>query len=259
MPAQNIMNKNSANMVEIFSSIQGEGLLIGLRQVFLRFHGCSMDCFYCDTRVTSNNTIPDFCQTEISPGKQEFIMIKNPVHTTFLEELLTNWVSMLPNAHHSISITGGEPLLHAELLKQSLPRLRKILPIYLETNGIHFRELLNCIEFLDYISMDFKLPSTTKSRDYWEEHRIFLEIAAQKDVYVKIVVSEETTLQEIRKTCEILNSVNKNIPLILQPLTRLDRNQSVSYRTLFDLQEEASSLMNEVRIIPQTHKFMQFL
>jgi len=253
------MNKYTANMVEIFSSIQGEGKLVGVRQVFLRFHGCTLDCSYCDSRVTRSVSIPEFCQIETTPGRQDFELIPNPVSFDHITNLLTAWVSMRPNAHHSISITGGEPLLHVEALHEFLPKLRKILPIYLETNGINFHELSQCIDFIDYISMDIKLPSTTKSRDFWEEHRDFLKIAAGKDVYVKIVISEETPLSEIRKACEVIVSVNRNIPLIMQPLTTADVSQTISSKLLFELQEEASKFVDEVRIIPQTHKYLHLL
>lgn len=246
-------------MVEIFSSIQGEGKLVGVRQVFLRFHGCTLDCSYCDSRVTRSVSIPEFCQIETTPGRQVFELITNPVSFDYITDLLTTWVSLQPNAHHSISITGGEPLLHVEALQEHLPELRKILPIYLETNGINFHELSQCIDFIDYISMDIKLPSTTKSRDFWEEHRNFLNIAAGKDVYVKIVISEETPLAEIRKACEVIVSVNRNIPLILQPLTTAEISQTISSELLFELQEEASKFVDEVRIIPQTHKYLHLL
>ena len=259
LPVQNIMNKHTANMIEIFSSIQGEGMLVGVRQVFLRFHGCTLDCSYCDSRVTRSVSIPEFCQIETTPGRQDFELISNPVSFDYITKLLTAWVTLRPNAHHSISITGGEPLLHVEALREYLPELRKILPIYLETNGIRTHELSQCIDLLDYISMDIKLPSTTKSRDFWEEHRNFLKIAAKKDVYVKIVISEETPLPEIQKACDIIVSVNRNIPLILQPITTAEASQTTSSGTLFKLQEEASKFLNEVRVIPQTHKYLHLL
>ena len=34
---------------EIFHSIQGEGLRAGERCVFIRMHGCSLRCSWCDT------------------------------------------------------------------------------------------------------------------------------------------------------------------------------------------------------------------
>jgi len=253
------MSKYTTNMVEIFSSIQGEGRLVGLRQAFLRFHGCSLDCDYCDSRATHTASAPEFCQIEQTPGRQDFKEVINPVPLEYIKTLLFTWASLLPNAHHSISLTGGEPLLQCGPLLEYLPELRKILPLYLETNGIHHHELSKCIKFLDYISMDFKLPSTTKLEDLWEEHRKFLEVAAEKDVYVKVIVSSESILSEIRKACEVIVSVNRNIPLILQPLTSMDPNLTISSRLLFEFQEVASNFLREVRIIPQTHRFMHLL
>ena len=36
-------------MNELFVSIQGEGLLCGLRSAFVRIAGCPMHCAWCDT------------------------------------------------------------------------------------------------------------------------------------------------------------------------------------------------------------------
>ena len=44
--------KTSIN--EVFSSIQGEGILLGRRQIFVRFSGCNLDCNYCDTSKSRN-------------------------------------------------------------------------------------------------------------------------------------------------------------------------------------------------------------
>ena len=45
-----------APIIEVFSSIQGEGLLIGRRQIFVRFAGCNLNCNYCDTPESRKST-----------------------------------------------------------------------------------------------------------------------------------------------------------------------------------------------------------
>jgi 7-carboxy-7-deazaguanine synthase len=259
LPAQVTMNSASANLVEIFSSIQGEGLLAGVRQIFLRFQGCILRCAYCDTYATQGNEAPEFCRIETDPGSGEFCLVKNPVSMQVVQKTLSNWTENFPKVHHSLSLTGGEPLVHAENLQKWLPVLDGILPVYLETNGILVDELKQCINYLDYISMDFKLSSTTGSHCMWEKHQAFLEIAATKFVFVKVVISDITTVEEIQTACEIILSVDNNITLILQPLSSPDGNTEITVSNLLRLQEIASSLIPNVRVIPQMHKFLHVL
>ena len=250
------MSDRMANLVEVFSSIQGEGLLVGLRQIFIRFHGCNLKCNYCDTEFA---TIPISCRIEGTPGRGDFLEVANPVSLDRVISLLDAWNRGWPGIHHSISITGGEPLLKHEILLEWLPELRKILPIYLETNGVLHSALSPIIHMLDHIGMDIKLPSTSGCTDQWKSHEQFLLIASQKDVFVKIVVGDETEEWEIQRASKTVAAVNRQIPLIIQPVTLKNGQIGVSAIRIMEFQEIACRYLADVRVIPQTHKFAGLL
>ncbi|GFO65210.1 7-carboxy-7-deazaguanine synthase QueE [Geomonas paludis] len=247
------MSNLQAPLVECFSSIQGEGVLVGLRQVFLRFSGCNLNCKFCDTPGMS--AVPDDCLLELTPGRRDFFKVPNPVPLERVATLIESWTAAWPGIHHSISVTGGEPLLFGTLLEEWLPVLKKLLPIYLETNGTLPEALAPLIPHLDSIGMDIKLPSSTGCPELWDQHHAFLELAAMKEVFVKIVVGQETEDWEIQRSCAMIASVDPGIPLILQPVTRDDGSIGIDSLRTLELQELCSSL-REVRVIPQTHKFM---
>jgi 7-carboxy-7-deazaguanine synthase len=247
------MNDPSAAMEEIFSSIQGEGMLVGLRQIFLRFCACNLDCAYCDTPRNHN---PGYCMIEDSPGKRDIRKVENPVSLGRILALIDRWIAENPGLHHSISLTGGEPLLYADTLADWLPVLRGRLPVYLETNGVLDTALAHLIKNLDIISMDIKLPSTSGLEDMWAQHLKFLKIAAQISVYVKSVISEATEPWEIRKTAELIASVDRTIPFILQPVTLKNGAVGITPLKTLKLQECAGITLSEVRVIPQTHKYL---
>jgi len=249
------MSRNSAELIELFSSIQGEGILVGRRQLFLRFAGCNLDCSYCDT---SHAPTPYF-RMESVPGSGKFDKIPNPVALETVAGQLASINTTHPRLHHSLSITGGEPLIHAETLAEWLPVLRSYLPIFLETNGTLHAELTRVIDQIDYISMDIKLPSSAGiTETLWHSHRAFLEIASIKECYVKVVVSLDTTHDEIQTAAELIAAQNYDIPLIIQPVTAQVGNPLMG-SLLLSLQERASILLSDVRVIPQLHAFMQVL
>ncbi|QEM68480.1 7-carboxy-7-deazaguanine synthase QueE [Geobacter sp. FeAm09] len=244
---------NPARVSEIFSSIQGEGYLAGRRQIFIRLDECNLDCRYCDTVYESGAS----CQVETAPGSGVLHALPQPPGADALVRLVGEWCHRLPGAHHSISVTGGEPLLQAETLGEWLPELRRILPIHLETNGTLHAELGRVIDSIDYISMDMKLPSTAGcGRELWEAHRRFLEVAVQRQVSVKVVIGQDTPLDEIGRVCAIMTAVEPTTPLFLQPLSNPAGGVDVTAAQILRLQETAAALLPDVRVIPQMHKML---
>lgn len=240
-------------VIEIFSSIQGEGFLAGRRQVFLRLTGCNLDCSYCDTA----HGVAEACRIETAPGSGEFRNAAQPVALSEVADLIASWVSRLPGAHHSISLTGGEPLLSAEVLVQWLPALRNLLPVHLETNGTMHLALEQVIDQVDFISMDMKLPSTSACTEHlWELHRLFLKSASSRNASVKLVVGDATTREEIIQACSIIGAVNAAIPLFLQPMTLSTGRVGISGSHLLGLQALAASRLPDVRVIPQMHTML---
>ena len=110
---------------EIFQSIQGEALYIGEKQIFIRFCGCNLSCKYCDTDFKKDEEVKIF-----GLDKQ----LSNPVSAEKLLEIIKNYDAK------TISLTGGEPLLQTDFLREFLPLTNK--KIYLETNGTLPEKLL---------------------------------------------------------------------------------------------------------------------
>ena len=238
---------------EIFSSIQGEGMLAGRRQIFVRLMECNLDCRYCDTDFVKS----DICRLETKPGSGIFHNLPQPQTLHNISALLHDWLVQLPAAHHSVSITGGEPLLYADALAEWFPEIRRILPIHLETNGTMPIALKQVKECVDYISMDMKLPSTAGcTEQLWDLHALFLRECHGTDVSVKVVVGEETPDTEIMQVCDVISAVDASLPLFLQPLSLANGTVGISAAHIFHLQELASSRLPDVRVIPQMHKLL---
>lgn len=228
-----------AAITEIFSSMQGEGIFVGTRQIFVRFKECNMECGFCDTPNTAQ-------AKEYSAGQ-------------LIHEIKTLDKNQAGGAHHSISLTGGEPLVYAEFLKKLLPSLKEEgFKVYLETNGTLPDKLRDVIDLVDIVAMDFKLPSSTNGKPYWEEHEKFLKIASKKKVFVKAVVTADTKKSDIEEAITLIKKIDAKIPFIIQPATPVkDMDKVISQNRLqefFDLTLKGG--IKDSRIIPQVHKIM---
>ncbi len=228
-------------------------MLAGRRQIFVRLTECNLDCSYCDTDFVKT----DICRIETKPGSGIFRNVPQPLTLHTLLSLLHDWLQQLPSAHHSVSFTGGEPLLHATVLNEWFPEIRKILPIHLETNGTLPKALQQVKQYVDFISMDMKLPSTTGCSELLRDlHALFLRECYGSNVSIKVVVGEDTTDNEIMQVCELISAVDAALPLFLQPLSLPDGRVGIATAAIFHLQELASSLLPDVRVMPQMHKLL---
>ncbi len=258
------MTQLTANLIEIFSAIQGEGINVGTRQIFVRFGGCDLRCHYCDSQHTWQKQ--PTCEIEQTPGQRDFQTYDNPIE---LPQLLA-WVDRqnLPHLHDSISITGGEPLLHAPFLAQFLPQVKELtrLPIYLETGGHRPQQLATVLPYLDLVGMDIKLPSVS-GETHWEQHREFLHMchAAGVEVFVKIIISQTTAPTELQQAARLVADIDNQSVIFLQPMTALAQphtNAALTAPTpdrVLAWQAVMKEYLPHVRVVPQTHKMMNQL
>lgn len=242
------------NIIEIFSSIQGEGKYVGCRQVFVRFEGCNLDCRYCDTE--NKPGAHRFCQAETTAGSRRFETMKNPLATEQVAAKVEALLNEVP--HQAVSFTGGEPLLHAPFIREVADLLHGQTQIFLETNGTLPEQLDSILDITDIISMDIKLPSIL-SHSCWDEHRRFLELAAEKDLYVKLVVSDETSRAEFEQAVQLLKETAPKALFIIQPVTPWGGVQAAAPEKILVCQNYALSQLKDVRVIPQTHKMINQL
>ncbi|AFY55193.1 organic radical activating enzyme [Rivularia sp. PCC 7116] len=265
MTTTTAVNEN-ASLIEVFSAIQGEGLNVGTRQIFIRFAFCDLRCHFCDSAHTWN--APATCRIEQTPGSRDFEICSNPVSLSMLIE----WVERqnIPCLHDSISLTGGEPLLHARFLSKFLPKIRLTtgLPIYLESGGHRPQQLAMILPYLDSVGMDLKLPSVS-GESRWQEHENFLQICyeAQIEIFVKIIISQNTNPAELKRSAELVAAVNPAIPVFLQPVTPLGSTEQLTDfplivptpKQVIDWQALMKNFLKSVRVVPQTHKMINQL
>ena len=251
-----IRKMTSASFVEIFTSIQGEGPWIGERHIFVRFFGCDLGCRYCDTSASvrrgMDESSPKFCRVQMVSDPRSYERVPNPLSSTHLTDLCKRFIIPGPS-RPTISLTGGEPLLHSTFLRVWLPSVRNTFKIYLETNGIHAEAMRDLWDLIDVVSMDFKLPSATRLRPYWEEHKRFLAEAAGKTLYAKAIVTNDTTIEDITMAAGIIAASGQRFPLVLQPASGPYAPESTM---LLEFQSAALARINDVRVIPQAHKVL---
>ncbi|HOW35211.1 MAG TPA: 7-carboxy-7-deazaguanine synthase QueE [Candidatus Omnitrophota bacterium] len=224
-----------AKISEIFQSVQGEGKYAGVRQVFVRFYGCNLACDWCDTLQSRGDKKGRFSEYS---ARELFLRVKR-----------------LYKNCHSVSLTGGEPLVQTEFLKEFLPLLKKAgIKVYLDTNGFFYRELKSIIKSIDIVAMDIKLPTSAKCRPFWREHAQFLRVASRRDVFIKAVIARDTAKKDMIQAARLVSREDRKLEFILQPNYFQMNGRMLEKCIAF--QKDCLKYLNNVRILPQMHKLM---
>jgi 7-carboxy-7-deazaguanine synthase len=216
---------------EIFASIQGEGPYMGYKQLFIRFCGCNLDCTYCDINNIDSQDYIEFTSQELKKYIQDFNL----------------------KSIHSISLTGGEPLLWPEFLIEFLPMVES--KIYLETNSTLKDNLEKVIDYVDIIAADIKLPSASGVENSFAVHDEFFKTATKydKELFAKIVFDGGILDDEINHCIKLAQKYN--LPLILQPKTVEDK-VCIDANKIFEVHNKFLAGHLNTRVIPQVHKYL---
>lgn len=233
---------------EVFVSLQGEGVLVGTPMVFVRFGGCSVGCLHCDT-PRARDRISQFI---IDTGTPKAVANPIPASALFAE------LKPPLEKYKYLTVTGGEPLEQPAFLHLLLDRLQDVqCKVLLESSGFYPDELAEVIEYVDIISIDLKMPSFAGKPFNADLHRRFLNKALEKTAYCKIIVMKNTTQDEIKEAAQFIAATPPDMPLVLQP--SFDEANPPTNKQILYLMEMAAALsdyIEDVRVIPQLHKFM---
>ena len=182
-------------VVEIFKSIDGEGIRVGYPVTFIRLAGCNLRCNYCDTKYSYE----DEKFTEMTP--QEI------------------YIQVYKLGGKRITLTGGEPLIHKDVKVLVDLLIQKGYEVNIETNGS-----VDITLFLDkhtIITMDYKCASSDM-----EDKMLLDNISKLRKLDVlKFVVSDDNDLDTVQRIYQ-----NTKATVYISPVFgRIEPKQIVEY------------------------------
>jgi 7-carboxy-7-deazaguanine synthase len=174
----------------IYRATEGEGIHIGIPQIFVRFQGCHVGCVNCDTKET-----------------WEF----NPAYTTTIDEVMEKIEVLSQDLIKRISITGGDPLhpSHIPSLIELIQELKQR-NYFLNIEAAGTRVVKEVFDLVDFISYDFKTPSTTVKTSRELLFR-FIENYGHKS-QIKAVISDKKDFEATYEAYHVVKKAGVPIP-----------------------------------------------
>lgn len=230
-------------LFEIFTSVEGEGILYGTKTLFVRLAGCPFTCFYCDTK----ESLPLDSGTEYSIEDANKLIDSN-----------------LKNQTYKVNFTGGDPLIQHEAVALLAKHIQeKKIPTYLESSCFDVDRFDHVLPFFDIVKIEFKTKDSdfvdAKHYDKFIGHTMKClqsSVKSKKTTYIKVVVSSKTQPNEFTKLVkEIFDIVSKDDldGFIIQPTYGISEP---SLDLLLELYDLVYPYFIDVKVVPQLHKFI---
>jgi len=155
----------------IYRATEGEGIHIGIPQIFVRFQGCHVGCVNCDSKETWDFDIG---------------------FTGSLDEVMEKVEVLSQNLIKRVSITGGDPL-HPSHIPSLLVLIKELKArnFFINIEAAGTGVVKEVFDLVDFISYDYKTPSTQVKtskdllvnflRDYPTKSQIKAVVADKKD------------------------------------------------------------------------------
>ena len=239
---QRTENKARTRVSEIFTSIEGEGIFVGKKTLFIRFSGCHLKCKWCDTKYA----LPLDSGTEYQIDEIKDLIIRE-----------------LQPFTHKVNFTGGEPLLQSEAVIELADFIKKQtnLKTYIESSCFDSELFSKVLPFIDICKIEFKTADSkvVENEEYEslllnEIKCLELAVESNKTTYIKIVVTNSTDLESFKNLVYNISKKikpSKIVGFIIQPSHGVDQP---TINKLLDTYDIVQPMFPEVRIIPQLHK-----
>jgi organic radical activating enzyme len=228
---------------EIFTSIEGEGILFGTKTMFVRLAGCPLKCHWCDTPYAlPMDSGSDYSIDEVKE------LISEKLH---------------PNTY-KVNFTGGEPLVQHEAVIELAKFVRqKGLRTYLESACYDSARFAKVLPYIDLVKVEFKLKDSkvVDEKHYGSLLRSELDclkhaISSGKTTYIKVVVTNSSSLKEFRELVHEVFRVARPADIagfIIQPSYKIDEP---TLDVLFGFYDAVYPVYDQVRVVPQLHKII---
>lgn len=227
---------NTIPVLEIFGpTIQGEGMVIGQKTMFVRTAGCDYRCSWCDSAFTWDGSAKD--DIILMSPKEIFDQLRETGGTAF----------------NHVTISGGNPALLKNIGEFVQILHDNDVNVALETQGSKWQDWLKDI---DDLTISPKPPSSGMDTNFTILDGL-LEKVNLENVSLKVVVFNEKDLAYAKKVHQRYPGIAFYVQVGNEDTTTVEDEKLVSkllskYEWLID-QVMKDDEMNNVRVLPQLH------